>query len=513
MSVLQRIQNQIHRGGPALIWGATAAGLTVMFLFFAAIALDYYRSAVEINEQAAQNIAALIEQSVARDIELYDLSLQSVIDGLSNSEVMKQSAEVRQIALFDRSATAQGLGALVLLNEKGDILLDSVAVNPRRGNFEDREYFSIHRDAAKDVGLYISRPFHARLQGNIWSISLSRRVTNPDGSFGGIVSGTVKLDYFRQRFDQIAVGSGGSITLLRDDGVVLAHNLSDESVFGADWRADPALKHARTAESGTFYSAEAADRVPRFYAFERIGNLPLVVSVGLSEKDVLASWWSKVWILTAVFLFMAASVLALVFLFVSELKLRVAAEAAEAQRARQDNLTKLANRLGFDEALAREWKRGARDGKSLTLLMIDIDYFKLFNDCLGHPEGDRVLAAVGKAVADSIQRPGDMAARYGGEEIAVLLPNIDRSGGLKVAETIHANIGKLEIIHPRSPHSMLTVSIGIATAVPGPSTSPEALLMNADRALYEAKSAGRNTIRQSNVSAPQFGLNMRRAAG
>lgn len=506
MGFLSAIQNQLRRVSPGFIWTATGIGLSVMLIFFAVIAVDFYKSTIAVNNQSARNIAALIEQGIARDVELYDLSLQGVIEGLQNPDVMKQPPEVRQIALFDRSATAQGLGALVYLDETGAIRLDSVSAAPRMGNFADREYFNAHRNAPADIGLYISRPFRARLQGDIWCISLSRRVSKPDGSFGGIVSGTVRLSYFRERFEQVSLGIDGSITLFRDDGIILTRNTGDDSIIGANRSKAPLFEHLRTQQSGTYYNDLSGNGIPRYYTFERIAQLPLIISVGLSEGDMLAPWWSKVRILAAAFIVMAGSVIALVFLFVSELKRRVSAEQSQARLARLDNLTKLANRRGFEESLEREWKRGSRDRQPLSLVMVDIDYFKLFNDTLGHPEGDRALAAVGLAVADAARRPGDVAARYGGEEVAVLLPNTGGKGAMRVAQVIQDNLARLNIAHPASPYAKLTASMGVATVSPAANANPNSLVTSADSALYLAKSSGRNTIRESNISAPHFGV-------
>lgn len=475
-----------------------------MLAFFVAIGRDFYRSTLELTEQQASNVATLVEQGIARDIELYHLSLQAVLDGIADPEVMAQPPRLRQIELFDRSTTAQGLGALVVLDSDGSIVLDSLATPVRRGNFADREYFQIHRHSGRDIGLYISKPFKARLQGNIWSISLSRRVTRPDGSFGGIVSGTVKLDYIRQRFDNVHLGVDGVITLFRDDGIVLARNLGGDELIGRDLSSAPLFTQIKNGPSGTLWATARADGIARFYAYRRVANLPLVAVVGLAEAQVFAPWWAKIKMLSLVYLLMAASIVALVSLFVSELRRREAAERAQAALARQDNLTGLANRRGFGETLEREWQRAIREREPLSLVMIDIDHFKRFNDSLGHLEGDRVLAAVAAAVRRAVQRPADLAARYGGEELAVLLPGTDAKGARRIAETVLMNVRRLDEPHPSSEYGIVTVSIGVATTLAAQDTESSSLITLADTALYAAKQSGRNQIRQSNVASADF---------
>ena len=136
--------------------------------------------------------------------------------------------------------------------------------------------------------------------------------------------------------------------------------------------------------------------------------------------------------------------------------------------------------------------------------MIDIDCFKKFNDRHGHPEGDRVLAAVGNAIAESVRRPGDLAARYGGEEFVLLLPNTDEDGVAKIAEAVRANVESLGISHADSPHGIVTVSLGAATAVPSSDQAPVGLVAAADAALYRAKDRGKNRVVTSNVVAASF---------
>lgn len=159
----------------------------------------------------------------------------------------------------------------------------------------------------------------------------------------------------------------------------------------------------------------------------------------------------------------------------------------------QDGLTGLANRRCFDDTLIREWVRNGREDNSLGLLMIDIDHFKAYNDALGHVDGDICLRSVARAIRAATNRPGDLVARYGGEEFAIILPNTEFDGARVVAENIHANLAKSCIRHPDSRVSCtVTVSIGVAAAVPTCDTTPEHLIQAADRALYQAKQSGRN---------------------
>ena len=164
-----------------------------------------------------------------------------------------------------------------------------------------------------------------------------------------------------------------------------------------------------------------------------------------------------------------------------------------------DGLTGLSNRRHFDERLADEWARARRDGSSLSLLLIDVDHFKKFNDLYGHQAGDRCLRTVATALAAQAQRPADMAARYGGEEFALLLPSTDAAGCAEVGERVRAALHEQAMPHSGNPPSrIVTVSLGAATLVPSQAVADPALLLAAaDRALYCAKESGRDRLATS----------------
>ncbi|VXC84478.1 Diguanylate cyclase with PAS/PAC sensor [Pseudomonas sp. 8Z] len=157
-----------------------------------------------------------------------------------------------------------------------------------------------------------------------------------------------------------------------------------------------------------------------------------------------------------------------------------------------DGLTGLYNRRYFDQQLHALWRRQWRDAAPLALLMADIDYFKPYNDTLGHLAGDDALRRVGEALRGSLQREGDVACRYGGEEFVIILPGTDHMGAEQIAARLQSAITELQIAHPISPFERLTLSIGIAAAEPVDDDRPGALLERCDQALYSAKREGRN---------------------
>ena len=161
-----------------------------------------------------------------------------------------------------------------------------------------------------------------------------------------------------------------------------------------------------------------------------------------------------------------------------------------------DGLTGLANRRRFDMALANHSNHAARYARNLALLILDIDYFKQYNDIYGHVAGDRCLQQIGQLLQAMPNRVGDLVARYGGEELTIILPDTDLVGAMGCAERVLAHVRQMQIPHEGSPLGQITVSIGVAVQTPGNAadSTPVALIKQADAALYQAKKNGKNQV-------------------
>lgn len=160
-----------------------------------------------------------------------------------------------------------------------------------------------------------------------------------------------------------------------------------------------------------------------------------------------------------------------------------------------DRLTQVANRRRFEEYINQEWRRMAREKAPLSLILCDVDFFKIYNDTYGHQAGDKCLQQVAKAISSAVKRPADLVARYGGEEFVVILPNTRASGAFYVAEQIRVAVKALEITHANSQiDKYVTLSLGVATIFPGHKSWPATLIAAADQALYQAKAQGRDRV-------------------
>lgn len=201
----------------------------------------------------------------------------------------------------------------------------------------------------------------------------------------------------------------------------------------------------------------------------------------------------------------ASGLVVLLALLAQLLKLveRISAANAHLETlSRTDPLTRIPNRRAFDTALANEWRRARRNGAPLAILAIDVDRFKSFNDRYGHPAGDECLRRVARAIASAPGRAGDMPARIGGEEFAVLLPGCDTAAGAQVAAAIHDAVASIGLHHTDNPLGRVTISVGIAAGIPARGTPPTTLAAAADRALYVAKTTGRNQTCLADPTVP-----------
>jgi diguanylate cyclase (GGDEF)-like protein/PAS domain S-box-containing protein len=185
----------------------------------------------------------------------------------------------------------------------------------------------------------------------------------------------------------------------------------------------------------------------------------------------------------------------MILIAIEDITERKKAEEQLKFHALMDGLTGIANRRHFDNTLDLEWRRAMRSAKPISLIIVDVDYFKSFNDTYGHLAGDSCLRKIAHTIKDSLRRAGNFAARYGGEEFAVILPDTDAEGVYLFAESLREKIENLNIEHNDSTASKnVTVSMGVATTVPEKDSPHDKLISLADKALYQAKQGGRNRV-------------------
>jgi len=446
-------------------------------------------------ELTSRNLLTTLTRSIGGNIASIDLSLKGAIEAYRLEEFEKLPPEVRHRVLFDRAVAATFTGTILLLDNSGNMIADGGSVlAPRHLNFAGDEFFKGHQEIPFG-GLYVSRPYISKIRPSALSIALSRRLPHRTGEFAGVVAAEISLSDIYDLFQDLNIGRGGSMSLFRTDGTLLMRVPYASAEIGRDLSDTANFKRFLREGSGSFEGVAAINGGGRFYTFSRIDDLPLILVASQSTDDILAPWWRRALVLAVVTGVLCLAVARLMFMFRRELRRRTRAEKELARLARSDGLTGLPNRRAFDESFEREWRHAVRTGTSLSLLFIDVDLFKGYNDRYGHAKGDDALCAVAAAIGQSVRRPRDFAARYGGEEFVVLLPEANEAAARTVAETIREAVLQRRIEHGRSGHGVVTVSIGIGMAQPRSGMDGTTLLNSADAALYNAKASGRNCTR------------------
>ena len=474
-----------------LVGGIVALSMTAICTFV------LYQSRLDAMEHAVEtsrDVALLAEHDLIRNFELYALSLQAVVEGLGDPELMAASPHVRKAALFDKAASATYLGSILVLNAEGKVTLKAGAESLVNDSFSDRDFFKAHQESS-NLGLYVGDPYVSPLHGDSMSIPLSRRISHANGSFAGIVMIDIQLEYFQKLFSELSLGTHGSLALIRKDGTMVMRQPYDAKVIGRNISSASTFKRFMAAPEGSFSDTSYLDGARRLYFFKTLPNLPFIIMVAKAHSDIYAVWRQRTLLIASVMGTLTLAFIGLSCAFGVQLKRKMRAEAELAMLARTDGLTGLSNRRKLDEILDQEWRRARRHQSALSLLFVDIDCFKAYNDNYGHQAGDTVLATVAKCIANNIRRPGDSAARYGGEEFLVVLPDTSSDGAEFIAENIRLAICKLAVEHTESAFGHITVSIGCATWGPERADADmAAVIRDADEALYNAKMTGRNKV-------------------
>jgi diguanylate cyclase (GGDEF)-like protein len=446
------------------------------------VLLDMRRGEEALARQTLENFASGIDADINRNIELYDLSLRNVVNNVGLPEIADVSKPILHLILFDHAATAQHFGAIQVFDASGRLTIDASTLDPLPENRGDEDYFKVHRDNP-DVGLFISKPM---LHRGAYAIVLSRRINTPDGRFFGVVAGSIRFSYFHELFGRLNLEQDDTITVLRRDRTVIMRTPFDLDVIGKNLNTRSGWNPANLPDGGSYLGVGPVDSIPRLYV-RRTSTSPLIVIVGKPLDSILRLWHLEAMRIGAIMLTLIALALVVTMLLAREMGRRAQAEKRLEELASTDALTGLKNRRKFDATIESEWRRAIRYATPISLLMIDGDHFKAFNDKFGHQAGDQLLLGFAICITDSVRRAGDCAARYGGEEFAVLLPGQAAADAMRVAETIRLKVQEWSDGAERT-----TVSIGVASVAPVAPMDWPGLVSSADKALYAAKAAGRN---------------------
>lgn len=322
-----------------------------------------------------------------------------------------------------------------------------------------------------------------------WSLVFALLAALTGGFYGKIRQVEAALRESEEKFRNIAASAQDAIIMMDGKGNISYWNEAAERIFGYEKReavgrelqgllVPERYNEVYQREFGSFKVTGQAAAIGKTLELSALRKDGTEFPVGISLSAVqLKGEWHAVGI-------------------IRDISERKRLEKELWRLSYLDGLTGVANRRHFEDTLDQEWNRAAREGKPLSLVMCDIDFFKAYNDTCGHQSGDDCLKKVARALSGILKRPGDLVARYGGEEFVIILPGADAKSAVFVIEELRSGVEALEIAHPNSPVcGCVTVSLGVASIIPVRKSSSAELIAAADQALYEAKKEGRNQVK------------------
>jgi len=460
------------------------------------------------NAAATSNMAGALAAQAESTARIVDTVLAGVVERVEHDGLSATSSDRMRLHLRNMAKEVGELHGLFIYGPDGSWLVSSLD-RPIAGNNADREYFQYHLKHT-DRGVHVGIPIRSRSTG-VWVLPVSRRIDNPDGSFGGVALGTIRIEFFADLYDSFDVGREGVILLLLDDATMVYRRPFNEKLIGTSIAGGPIFGMFKAeGPVGTAILRSKVDGIERLYSYRHLDGFPLIVATARSTSEILEEWLQST-------LLLAGGTLLIVVLLVGvgarlvrqivirdqlEAELRIAEGHLQERNqeltvlATNDGLTGIANRRHFDDTLERELNRAARTGAALSLILIDVDFFKKYNDRYGHVAGDECLRQVAASLRRGLARPSDLAARYGGEEFAVLLPATGQVGARYVAERLRQAILEMAMAHCDNPGGAVTISAGVHTfgAAPGDTVEAAGFVAEADALLYRAKMGGRNRV-------------------
>lgn len=467
-----------------------------------------WQRTVEDTERNAVNLSISQARQAEDTFLQIELALTDIRRTLAMENISTIDAGKYHVLLEELTRKLPQLHGMFIYDAQGNWKATSYDHAPATANNGDREYFIYHRENPRG-GIHIGQVIRSRTTNDL-IIPVSIRINDPAGGFAGVILATVTIDYFRHFYNYFELEGRDLLAMMNIDGTAIYVRPFPDSVINRNLSSSPLFTRELTQKDrGSATWTSAVDNIERIFGFARLERYPLVVAAGY-DKPALWSRWLRdslpEIILSVVFSLGVLLIGSVVFRQV-RLNVKNQVELATLRdeltsinhtlqtMALADGLTGLANRRQFELTLAAQLKHAERRGTPLSLVMIDVDYFKNYNDTYGHVAGDECLRRVGDALSTVPAGPNALIARYGGEEFAMILPDTEREAALKLAQHAVENVRALRI-----PHSATQVAAQIVTISAGSYTLRQAgsdldaltIKENADKALYEAKTAGKD---------------------
>lgn len=462
----------------------------------------------KVREDDARNLSVSLAKQAEDAFLQVDITLADAVRQLSLNGLEYAATPVFAHQLKEQQGKLRQLHGLFIYDAEGRWLATSGNYDPAKGSNADRDYFVWHR-THEDSRVRIGRVIRSRSTGDL-VIPVSLRLNDPKGNFAGVALATVRVDYFRQFYSYYTLGERDVLGLILADTSVLYIRPFPDTAINHSLSSSPLFTTVlKTSSSGSATWRSALDGVERVYGYARLEQYPLIVTAGYDLGKIHEDWFAAniINVLLNLILLVMISGMGMVVLrqvrknVKNQLELtQIRDELTTINHTLQslaliDGLTGLANRRQFDAMLDQILKRSQKSGEPVSLIMIDIDFFKRYNDTYGHVAGDNCLQRVSTILKEMTQRQDAVVARYGGEEFAIILPFTGKNDAKKVAERAVNAVLSARIPHESSglPEHVVTLSAGYSSLISdGQPDEAKRLRQQADKALYEAKNKGRN---------------------
>lgn len=457
--------------------------------------MDYQRTKAQA-EETARDLTLVVEKHVHDTV----IQVQTLLGEVAKTIVQDggpgrfhEPERLQQLASYCKSITGCALLGVTAPTGK------SVAISGYPGRTEidvsDRGFF---QGAIKTGRLYIDKAIVARLPERPIIFNISMPVYSKDGKLLAVIAAGMRTEHFTSFYQLMGFTLEPTISVFKGNGDLVARNPGMAENVGKNNANGPLFKEQLPkAPEGVYESVSVLDGRVRLAAYKSVPNLDLVIFAGIERHVALRQWQARAHVTLTMVSLLALLLAAMIAFTYRSLASQIGLLADNkvlGQLAQSDGLTGIANRRRFDEVLKRDWGRHQRTGGPLSILLIDVDCFKQFNDGYGHQAGDACLRDVAAALQSCLHRKVDLVARYGGEEFAVILES-DEEGAVTVGTRMRMAVEALSIPNAHSAAScFVTISVGIASTSACTTEDAAGLVALADKALYAAKVQGRNRV-------------------
>jgi diguanylate cyclase (GGDEF)-like protein len=478
---------------------AALSAILIAVLLVGATSLEIlldYRATEQRSYETATDITRVVERQTRDTITYVDQTLDAVATLLRISGGVEGLRQVENWKIVHSyCVTLIGCSAIAAIEPDGTAHLQTRQADINIVDVSDRAYFQRARETHK---LYIDTAIVSRLPGTPILFSVSKPVYDSHGKLIAVVAVGMETNQLTSFYSLFGFAVAPTISVYKGNGGLVARNPGmAEHVGKSNAKSMMFTTLLPRAPAGTFDSLSPIDGKRRLAAYRSLPDLDLVIFSGIERPVAFAAWRTRA--LRSATIMTVTLALILGVLLVAYRAIAAQSQLLEENRhlddlATSDSLTGIGNRRMFERTLKRDWSKHSRSGAPLSVVLIDVDFFKPFNDHYGHQAGDACLHQVAQALASSLQREGDLVARYGGEEFVAVL-DCDREGALLMAERMRRRVEALEIPHVRSrANPFVTASFGVASTENTRLHDADELLVLADKALYAAKAGGRNQV-------------------